>query len=95
MLARVRATDHCKDDHDENSQLLCDAIFVIMLSYSHQKENSIRKLGTIPTTTTTNKSPGGEFPPGFETERVSVKQSPVFLPSANTDVDDICKVKWS
>ena len=34
-------------------------------------------------------SPGGELPPGLETERVSVKQSPVFIPSASADVADI------
>ena len=28
VLACVCATDHCNSDHDENSQLLCDAIFV-------------------------------------------------------------------
>ena len=36
-------------------------------------------------------SPGGELPPGLETERVSVKQSPVLIPSASADVADIWK----
>ena len=42
VLARVRATDHCKDgnaNHDENSHLLCDAIFVL---YCHIR--TLRKI---------------------------------------------------